>query len=158
MADILKPERKEIDGETFEFYFLPIEKSMKTLVKLFKIVGPAMGELAEAVPEGGNVDAMLDEEVAASAFIRGLAIVADRVSDEEIWEICRTMIDRTKDSKGMDIQTASYFEGRPMHLLKVAGTSIWFNYKDFLKGFVGTAQKRNSKVKARRPTSPKTSE
>jgi len=132
---------KDIDGEVYTFYQMKPRKSLKVLVKIFKLVGASIGKAAEGMA-GKETESILDIDIGA---IMGL--LADRLDETETEQVIDLLLEQVHHKGKGEVSKAfdDLFTGRMSHLLKVAGAAMEVEYADFfgegsvLQGFLKQA-------------------
>ena len=120
------PIKKEIDGVYYTFYQLPPRKSLKLLIRIFKIIGTPLGNAVDSQ----DTESILDKNFNLGAVVSSLC---DRLDINEVESIIDQLLSQaTLDglgevSKNFDV----IFGGRIAHLFKVVYAGMEAEYSDF---------------------------
>ena len=140
---------KDIDGEQYSFYQLGAIKSHNLLLKIGKIVGPALGALQDVEEEESILDAKID----LTAILEGIFDKADEKTLEGIIvTLCSQITHNGENGTGplKSIEIIDlHFKGRLPSMYKVLYTALEAQYSDFLGGG-GILGKLKAKSKKRK--------
>lgn len=137
---ILRNETKPIDGHTYRVTMLPYKKGQRLLVKLFKLAGPALGEVFAGMdPSKPSIGGMKGAAAGAA-----LAELAERLQLETFDELVDTLAEYTElqvetpeGGEGwvrLKQQIEFHFAGEYWRMLQWLGFALQVNYLGFLKG------------------------
>lgn len=134
---MIEPKKKTIDGITFEVTLLPGTKAMEALVRISRVLGPAMAVLADR-PGSSLADLPL-----AGMVSRGL----ETLSFEDLTWLSDLFGERTRFSRDggkkwpflSEPNRDELFAGRTTLWLKWLWFALECNYADFLEPLRGRA-------------------
>ncbi len=131
-----EPVKKSIDGKEYIFARLPVKQSLKQLMKIMKIAGPAIGIAVGSKTSGASISSIMDKDIDIEAIVK---TICDNLDEDAVFEI-------------IDIFMADIlFEGQPLinifdvhfgehgliHLGKVIVEATKAEYGDFFAGKLG---------------------
>lgn len=120
---------KTIDEEVYTFHQMKPRKSLKVLIKLFKLIGASIGKAAEGM-QNKDVESILDIDIDIGAI---MGLLADRLDETETEQIIDLMLEQVAHKGKGEVSNAfdDLFTGRMSHLLKVVGAAMEVEYADF---------------------------
>lgn len=133
----LDPQRRTIDGLTFDIRPLAFSPARRTLVRLSKVLGPPLAALVASSP---SLEAVRAEVSLGSGggLSEGVAKLAASVDDDFLqWleEICGKQAQLVKDDGKKPFLTADLreqvFEGRMLTYFRWLGACLEVSYGDF---------------------------
>jgi hypothetical protein len=148
MQDIVK---ETIDGQAYEFYYLPPSKAIRILTRLAKLV---LGPFGLAIGGGGTSLANLagSEITLDKAFEK----LSENLSEEEVERTIKELLSYVRLGTGMEMQIDIQFQGKIMHMLNVTRKALEVNYQDFFVG-ISAIVKKFAKPVAAASTTPEPS-
>jgi hypothetical protein len=141
---------KEIDGIKYTFCQLGAIKAHRLLLKLGKIVGPAIGAMANT---GDGVKGLLGADIDLEDVLDSLFERADEATIDSILVTLGSQIHyaKTEDQKGGVLNTIDlidlHFTGRLPSMYKVMIAALGAQYGDFLEEG-GIVENIKAKIKA----------
>ena len=127
--------KKSIDGKEYIFARLPVKHSLKQLIKIMKIAGPAIG--AAANTKGVNsVSSIMDSDVDIESVMKNLC---DHLEEDSVFEIIDIFMANIlfEGNKLIDIFDPHFGEHGLIHLGKVIIEATKAEYGDFFGGKLG---------------------
>lgn len=134
-------ERKtfEIDDDKYELCRLPVTKQTVLFVALLKQLGESMATaLAAGTSEGIELESLLNSDL-ISLLPGGMETLVERLDPTVLMALCRQVFDGAlvngqpmfgKSDEGYE-RFETHFSGRFVHLLKVFGKAVQFNFGPF---------------------------
>lgn len=124
-----EPIKKTIDDINYTFYQLAPRKSLRLLIRIFKIIG---GPLGSSLDEGGG-RSVLDQNFDLGKIVSGLC---DRMEVSEVESIIDELLGQVMAEGYGEVskQFDAIFCGRIAHLFKVVYASMEAEYSDFFGG------------------------
>lgn len=134
-------ERKtfEIDGDNYELCRLPVSQQTILFVALIKQLGESIATaLAAGTSEGIEIQTLLNSDL-ISLLPKGMETLVDRLDPVVLMALCRQVFDGSlvngqpmfgKSDEGYE-RFETHFSGRFVHLLKVFGRAVQFNFGPF---------------------------
>lgn len=124
--------KRPIDGHDYEFSQMGAKQSLKTLVRLSKIIGKPIAMLAGAPGKG-----ILDKDVSSETLAAAVGAMVEHLDGDETVELCELLCATTVmcDGKKVDFQT--HYEGRLDHLFSVLSAALEVQYGNFFQGVIG---------------------
>ena len=119
--------QKNIDGKEYQFGLLNPFKANKLLIKLTKIIGPALGSMTK----GGDVESIMDMDL--SEVMEGLC---SRLDEDQLETIMITLFEQViceGDSMSQSF-VETEFKGSLNTLYKVAFAALEVQFGDFFGG------------------------
>ncbi len=131
----LRSERRTIGEHEYEVTQLPSSKGRRLLVRLFKVLGPAFGELTAGGAK--NVD-----EVDSGALARAIQELALRITSDDLEDVVQELARTTRIRMGdKEPELASvmelHFAGRYDELIRWLAFALEVNYGSFFGGLAG---------------------
>lgn len=127
-----------VGGRDYQLRHLPAGQARKLLVRLFKLIGPAMAALAGG--EGGLAGVA---GLKGATLDQAVRLLADNLTEEGFEHVCRELLfsgacDYRVPEKGFALldegQADLIFAGKIDELLKLVGEALVFNYRSFFGG------------------------
>lgn len=134
-------ERKsfEIDNEKYELCRLPVTQQAVLFVALIKQLGEAVATaIASGTANGVKLETLLSSDI-LSLLPGGMATLVERLDPVVLMALCRQVFDGSlvngrpmfgKSDEGYEL-FETHFSGRFVHLLKVFGEAVQFNFGPF---------------------------
>ncbi len=134
-------ERKEfeIDGDKYELCRLPVTKQTVLFVNLIKQLGESVSHaLASGAAEGIKLTELLDSDL-ITLLPGGMETLVERLNPDNLIAMCRQVFDGATVNgrpmfgvaeEGFEL-FETHFSGRFVHLLKVFGKAVQFNFGPF---------------------------
>ncbi len=134
-------ERKtfEIDDDKYELCRLPVTKQTVLFVALLKQLGESMATaLAAGTSDGIELETLLNSDL-ISLLPGGMETLVERLDPTVLMALCRQVFDGAlvigqpmfgKSDEGYE-RFETHFSGRFVHLLKVFGRAVQFNFGPF---------------------------
>lgn len=131
-----EPVRKSIDGIDYIFCRLPVKQSMKQLIKIMKIAGPALGAAANSL-DTGSVKSIMDADLDYELVVKNLCENLDEDAMDAIVDVFmkNTLYGANKVS---DIFDPHFQEHGLVHLGKVVTAAAKAEYGSFFAGKLGS--------------------
>ena len=118
----------KVDETEYEMHYLNPFLATDLLTRLMKkIIKPIGGAFSSVASIAGMLDQNIDQINIAGGFME----LANNL-DSEVVTMLRELLAPVRLGTGMEFQAEVQFEGRIMHMFKVAYASFEFNYADFL--------------------------
>jgi hypothetical protein len=150
-------EFEELGGEV-TVSLLPGLKAQTLWIKLMRIVGPGMAQIVQSISRAGLDGAMRGEISGLDGLANGVAMIAERLTEEEFERIRKELLAFAYFS-GQPVakQADVLFQGKVLALFKVLAFVLEANFGDFFAAGRGVVASLS--VKAPRPSeiSPKPS-
>jgi hypothetical protein len=122
----------KVDETEYEMHYLNPFLATDLLTRLMKkIIKPIGGVFNGVVSLAGILDKSLDQVSNSINIAGGFMELANNL-DSEVVVMLRELLAPVRLGTGMEFQAEVQFEGRIMHMFKVAYASFEFNYADFL--------------------------
>ena len=127
-----EPIKKSIDGRQYTFYQLPPRKSLRLLIRIFKIIGSPLGNAFDNI-DPKEKDSILDKNFNLGQVVSGLC---DRMDVVEVESIIDELLSQViQDGTGeVSNHFDEIFSGQIAHLFKVVYASMEAEYSDFFDG------------------------
>ena len=126
---------KEINGDNYEFYQLPIGESIRILLVLLKVMGYSIGKTIGSLKSGG--DSLTDTDISFPALGDALASFTERLNEKELKDVIDTILKYThiesEDGKFIKIQKDIHFSGKLQDLFIVVYHGLDVNFSDFVE-------------------------
>jgi hypothetical protein len=153
---MLSSEKSTINGVTYEVTQLPYKLGHRLLLRLYKVLGPAVAKALSQAPGLDKGIAGLDTRELAPAFSAAVETLAETMTEEDFDFAVDTLAEYTKISKEADkwlpLKGAMefHFAGNYPELFKWLGFALRVNYGGFFgeQGFgalLGRLQRTASK-------------
>lgn len=136
-----KSEERTIGDNTYRVTQLVSKDARPTLIRLFKLLGPSIGQMVEDAMAGRSINPDIGVGVAISQL-------ADRISEDDLERLIDTLVQNKTlarktengwpllDKAGFDV----HFTGRIGEMFKVLAFALEVNFQDFLGGLRSAAQ------------------
>lgn len=108
-------ESMTIGDSEYAVYMLSPMKSHRTLVRVLKMVGPAIGPVIDAMTKGGGdgMAAMLEKELASDFFTNAAKTLFEDLDEKVLDDLIKTMAGVTEvDGKPLDQIFDVWFQGK----------------------------------------------
>jgi hypothetical protein len=125
----LQPIEKTIGGEVYTFTYLPPRIALSLLAKIVKVIGPAIGMLADEKKEG-------NENIEDFNIGNAAKMLCDRLDEDQIQTMINTLMSQITHKGHGDVlkKFDMIFTGRIKHLFLVVKAALEVQYADFFDG------------------------
>lgn len=130
-----EPVQKSIDGINYTFCRLPVKQSMKQLIKIMKIAGPALGSAANSL-DSGSIASIMEADLDYESVISNLC---DNLDEDSIDTIIDVFMQNTLHGATSlsEIFEPHFGEHGLIHLGKVVAQAAKVEYGNFFGGKLG---------------------
>lgn len=135
-----EPVTKTIDGKAYIFGRLPVRQSIKQLIKIMKIAGPALGVAANSL-DSGDLASIMEADFDYEKVITNLCDNLGEDAVEQITDIFMANI-LFNGNTLIDIFDAHFQELGLVHLGKVVMEAAKAEYGSFFAGKLGNLTKQ----------------
>ena len=99
---MLQQERVTISGTEYEITQLPYSQGRKLLLRLYKVLGPALSDIADRLPLGLDVKDLGDIPVESlvPSLVAGVSALAEHLSESDFEYMVSTLAKYSKVSNG----------------------------------------------------------
>lgn len=139
----IKVYKKGDEEFQLEFTMLKPSQSLKFLIFMSKILGSGAGKVAGSF-EGMKTEDLLKtdgDDLNLEKIGDALFGIFDRLDEDEVVNKLNILLGSVRHGENVVNVDYFMFDGRPDLLLKVAGTALGVNYKDFLREISGAFSK-----------------
>lgn len=127
---------KEIEGRTYTFSQMGPKQSLKTLVKLSKIVGKPIALMAG----GGSAKGLLGKDIAPEILGAAAGAMFEKLDEDETVQICETLTSFPQVlCDGQKVDFNSHYDGKLDLMFKVLMAALEVQYGNFFAGLLGRA-------------------
>jgi hypothetical protein len=147
---MLRTEDETIDGHTYRVTMLPVSKGRRLLAELFKVAGPALGDLASAAAGAKGVS-----EVKVESLAGALRQLADRLEPAFLDRLCEELaastqlvLDGGARAVPLKQEMEFHFAGRYGAMFKWIAFALKVNYADFFGAWSGGVRALQQKAQA----------
>ena len=149
---MLEEKRKRIGACEYQVRQLTVPVGRRLLVRLFKILGPAIGAAVGGLPEDKGDDISIGA-LNTRAIGDAITLLADTITEDELENLCEILADATEYSPEPDRwlplkkDSEMHWAGRYFDMFKWIAFALEVNYADFLGaqgslgGFVSAVRK-----------------
>lgn len=134
--------KKEIDGSVYEFEQFGAKKATKLLIRLTKIIGPALSiAIAEISKAGSKEDA---KKLSSTVFGQSIqALVMNVGNEDEAIALMEAFASEKCLCDGKKINFDTHYQNKLLHLGKVLAAALEVQYGNFFEevtGLLGAVQ------------------
>lgn len=128
--------KKEIDGSTYEFEQFGAKKSTKLLIRLTKIIGPALSIAFSEITKAKSKEEA--KKLSGAVFGQAIQALILNVGDEdEAVALMETFASEKCLCDGKKIVFDSHYQNRLLHLGKVLAAALEVQYGNFFGAIQG---------------------
>lgn len=132
-----EPVRKNIDGTDYIFGRLPVKQSLKQLMKIIKIAGPAIGSAANSSGASKvSVSSIIESDLDIEAIMKNLCA---SIEEDSVFEIIDIFMENVLfEAQPLSVIFEAHFSERGLgHLGKVVMEATKVEYGSFFAGKLG---------------------
>ncbi len=134
-----EPQSKVIDGVTYEVQMLPGTKSWKMLLRLGKMIGPALGKVIDG--SEGSLQNLMNADLSEVFIGEALTALTERMDEAEVEIIIQQLAECTiVDNKPLKGIFELHFQGNPGALLKWLAFAVQANFAPFSNALASVQQ------------------
>lgn len=125
--------KKEVDGKVYEFEQFGSKLSIKTFLRLKKIIGKSLAMATGISKEDSDGNKYIDQDL----FAKAIESFAEHSADEEVIDLLETLCANKVLCEGKKIDFNSHYCGKFSHMINVAKAAVEVQYGDFFGGSLG---------------------
>ena len=130
-----EPVKKSIDGQDYIFGRLPVKQSLKQLMKIMKIAGPAIGAATKSSGVS-SVSSIMDSDIDLESIMKNLC---DHLDEDSVFDIIDIFMKNILFEGKLlsDVFDSHFGDHGLIHLGKVVVEAAKAEYGDFFGGKLG---------------------
>lgn len=138
--------KEVIDGNTYEFYPMPVMKGVGVLTRLLKLLGAPLGQFISSFGklDGGFKEA-LNGKIDFDALGTAIGELFERFDEATVQKTIQELLSDVKVD-GKELVIEFHFHGRIGTLMKVVTRSLRVNFQDFFSANSAFVAKLQSQI------------
>lgn len=141
-----------IDDHKYEFSKWGAEDSLRTLLKLGKVVGKPMGLALDALKPGESMSGILDKRQRGDLVSTVISALTDSMDESTCFQLIQKFTTQGVFSNGAPVKSMDlHYQDRLMHLFKVAKAAVEVQYGSFFDVLLASSKLSGGRSQASSP-------
>ncbi len=138
---------KEIDGHTYEVYFLPPRAANRVFLRTVKTAVPGLTHMLDSM---GDVASVLDAHIAEAGVGPAIRDLVDRLDEDVLWETVEAMagVTTVQGEGKLPSLLSTHFAGRLGSMYKWLAFAYEVNFQDFFDALAPTLSAAAARMQA----------
>lgn len=141
-----------IDDQKYEFSKWGAEDSLRTLLRIGKVVGKPMGLALDALKPGDSLAGVLDKGKRGDMVSTVITALTESMDESTCFQLIQKLSTQGVFCKGAPVKSMDvHYQDRLMHLFKVAKAALEVQYGSFFDVFLASAKLSGGRSRASNP-------